>query len=85
MGSVPFTNIIATLDPNAPRRMVLACHYDSKLTPRGFLGATDSAAPCAQMINLARTMQNELENSKVNKDYSDAEKGWNSLLHKTLS
>ena len=64
VGKVPFSNIIATLDPNAPRRMVLACHYDSKLTPRGFLAATDSAAPCAQMINLARSMQNELEGSK---------------------
>ena len=64
VGKVPFSNVIATLDPNAPRRMVLACHYDSKITPRGFLGATDSAAPCAQLINLARTMQSELEGSK---------------------
>eukprot|EP00093_Oithona_nana_P007239 07239.XXX_409223_410097_1 [CDS] Oithona nana genome sequencing. len=64
VGKVPFSNIIATLDPNAPRRMVLACHYDSKISPRGFLAATDSAAPCAQMINLARSMQNELEGSK---------------------
>ena len=64
VGKVPFSNIVATLDPNAPRRMVLACHYDSKISPRGFLAATDSAAPCAQMINLARSMQNELEGSK---------------------
>ena len=64
IGNVEFTNVIATLDPNAPRRMVLACHYDSKITPRGFLGATDSAVPCAQMINLAYTLKNELEATK---------------------
>ena len=29
-------------------RMVIACHYDSLLKPEGFLGATDSAVPCAQ-------------------------------------
>jgi len=67
VGRVRFTNIIATLDPNAPRRMVIACHYDSKVTPQGFLGATDSAAPCAQMINLAKTLQSELNNSKGRK------------------
>ena len=60
IGRVRFTNIIATLDPTAPRRMVIACHYDSKRTPQGFLGATDSAVPCAQMINLAKTLQSEL-------------------------
>ena len=27
IGNVEFTNIIATLDPNAPRRMVIACMY----------------------------------------------------------
>ena len=64
IGNVEFTNVIATLDPNAPRRMVLACHYDSKVTPRGFLGATDSAVPCAQMINLAHTLKNELDSTK---------------------
>ena len=47
-----------------PRRMVIACHYDSKISPTGFLGATDSAAPCAQMINLAHTMRDELVKSK---------------------
>jgi glutaminyl-peptide cyclotransferase len=62
---IKFTNIIATLNPDAPRRMVIACHYDSKLTPEGFLGATDSAVPCAQMINLAHTMQMDLNDHKA--------------------
>ena len=63
-GKVKFTNIIATLNPKAPRRMVIACHYDSKKTPEGFLGATDSAVPCAQMINLAHTMKLDLDDLK---------------------
>lgn len=64
IGIKKFTNIIATLDPDAPRRLVIACHYDSKLTDdrgrTGFLGATDSAVPCSQMINLAHTMKGNL-------------------------
>jgi len=47
-GVKDFTNVIATLDPEAPRRLVIACHYDSLIKPEGFLGATDSAVPCAQ-------------------------------------
>lgn len=68
IGKVKFTNIIATLNPNAPRRMVIACHYDSKMTPSGFLGATDSAVPCAQMINLAHTMKMDLDDQKSSSD-----------------
>jgi len=68
IGNVRFTNIIATLNPNAPRRLVLVCHYDSKISPKGFLGATDSAVPCAQMINLAHTMKMDLDDQKNSKD-----------------
>ena len=32
-GTKAFTNIIATLNPLAPYKMVLACHYDSKVNP----------------------------------------------------
>lgn len=35
-GDKPFRNIIATYDVNAPRRLVLACHYESKIFP-GFV------------------------------------------------
>lgn len=62
LGQKNFENIIATLDPNADRRLVLACHYDSKFTKEGtFLGATDSAVPCAMMITLARDLAPKLE------------------------
>ena len=59
---VPFSNFIATRDPpwvkndgNAGR-LALVAHYDSKLTPNGFIGATDSAAPCAMLMHAARTI-----------------------------
>ena len=51
-----FHNIIATQDPYKPRQLVLACHYDSKTDPDGFLGATDSAVPCAIIMHVAITL-----------------------------
>ena len=51
-----FHNIIATQDPDKPRQLVLACHYDSKTDPYGFLGATDSAVPCAIIMHIAITL-----------------------------
>ncbi|XP_057715609.1 glutaminyl-peptide cyclotransferase [Corythoichthys intestinalis] len=69
-GPLPFTNLIATLNPSAMRRLVLACHYDSKyyaLQWHGieFLGATDSAVPCAMMLELARALDGELKTQKA--------------------
>lgn len=29
-GEKPFTNVIATKNPDAPRRLILAAHFDSK-------------------------------------------------------
>ncbi|XP_077174600.1 glutaminyl-peptide cyclotransferase-like protein isoform X2 [Paroedura picta] len=68
-GTVHFANIVATLDPAAARRLVLACHYDSKYFPhdgrgRSFLGATDSAVPCAILLELATALDRELLQSK---------------------
>ena len=31
-----------------------ACHYDSKIHPEGFIGATDSAVPCALLLDIAQ-------------------------------
>merc|ERR1719369_1158492 len=67
LGQRQFTNIIATHDPRAARRLVIACHYDSKITPRGFVAATDSAVPCAMMLNMAQTMKKYLEKKKQKK------------------
>lgn len=64
-GSLQFENIIAKLNPDAKRYLAMACHYDSKYTKeRNFVGATDSAVPCAQLINLATVMQNHLNSIK---------------------
>ncbi|XP_041667849.1 glutaminyl-peptide cyclotransferase [Cheilinus undulatus] len=68
-GPLPFTNIIATLNPSAKRRLVLACHYDSKYYPPQwhgveFLGATDSAVPCAMILELVRALDTELTAQK---------------------
>jgi glutaminyl-peptide cyclotransferase len=57
MGPKVFRNLIATYDPLIPRRLVLACHYDSKIIPgKRFIAATDSAVPCAMLLDLARTL-----------------------------
>ncbi|KAG8994725.1 hypothetical protein FRB90_000364 [Tulasnella sp. 427] len=56
-GKKQFSNIIATWDPTAPRRLIVAAHYDSKYFPNDqFLGATDSAAPCAFILDAAETL-----------------------------
>ncbi|KAJ7047189.1 glutaminyl-peptide cyclotransferase-like protein [Mycena alexandri] len=62
-GQKQFTNIIATKDPKASRRVILAAHFDSKYypEPNRFLGATDSAAPCAMMLDLAETLDGLLD------------------------
>lgn len=57
---IPFRNFIATRDPPWVKgegevgRLALVAHFDSKLTPRNFIGATDSAAPCAMLMHAAR-------------------------------
>ncbi|KAJ3389314.1 hypothetical protein HDU84_008861 [Entophlyctis sp. JEL0112] len=62
-GRKPFTNIVATKNPRAPRKLVLAAHYDSKYFDSAkdpnhleFVGATDSAVPCAILVALAKAL-----------------------------
>lgn len=63
-GEVEFTSVIATVNPSAPRKLVIACHYESKIMSDGvFLAATDSAVPCAMMLNLAAVLDAELARS----------------------
>ncbi|KAA8894867.1 putative glutaminyl cyclase [Sphaerosporella brunnea] len=62
---VPFVNFVATKDPPWVKqgdvgRYVLVAHYDSKVTPKGFIGATDSAAPCAILLHVARAIDQAL-------------------------
>jgi glutaminyl-peptide cyclotransferase len=62
---IPFINIIARREPPWSKEgevsyMTVAAHYDSKLTPDGFIGATDSAAPCAMIMHTARSLDGAL-------------------------
>lgn len=64
-GSKTFSNLIFTHDPEATRRLVLSAHLDSKYFPTHpedqFVGATDSAAPCAMMMDVASALTNWLD------------------------
>lgn len=66
-GPVTFSNVLAVLNPSAPRRLLLACHHDSKILPRDpkdpqrvFVGASDSAVPCAILLELASALDTQL-------------------------
>lgn len=71
-GELTFTNIVGRLNPDADKFLTLACHYDSKyFADFEFLAATDSAVPCAIMLNLVRTLQPALSDAnRRNKDIS---------------
>uniref|UniRef100_A0A0N5AIH1 Glutaminyl-peptide cyclotransferase n=1 Tax=Syphacia muris TaxID=451379 RepID=A0A0N5AIH1_9BILA len=61
-GVKTFRNLIATFDSTAPKRLVLSCHYDSKIMKEGeFIGATDSAVPCAMLLDLALSLSRYLK------------------------
>ncbi|KAI3340799.1 glutaminyl-peptide cyclotransferase [Ustulina deusta] len=57
---IPFSNLVFTRDPPWAKgngdvgRLALVAHYDSLYQPEGFIGATDSAAPCAILMQVAR-------------------------------
>ncbi|KAI9571404.1 hypothetical protein HD554DRAFT_2203461 [Boletus coccyginus] len=67
-GRHSFTNIIATKDPTALRRVIVSAHYDSKFFPtypeNQFVGATDSAASCAMMLDIAEALNPLLDDRK---------------------
>lgn len=71
-GDLLFTNIIGRLNPDADKYLTLACHYDSKYFPDfEFVAATDSAVPCAIMLDLVRTLRPALTDAnRRNKDIS---------------
>ncbi|XP_076836492.1 glutaminyl-peptide cyclotransferase isoform X2 [Brachyhypopomus gauderio] len=69
-GPINFSNILAVLDPMAPRRLLLACHYDSKMAgshdpKQVFLGATDSAVSCAMILELVTALDIHLKKLKL--------------------
>ncbi|KAG5645570.1 hypothetical protein DXG03_005708 [Asterophora parasitica] len=72
LGNKRFRNIIATKDPTATRRVIMSAHYDSKYEAKypdnQFVGATDSAAPCAMMLDLAEALNPLLDQRKKRVD-----------------
>ncbi|XP_058832462.1 glutaminyl-peptide cyclotransferase-like [Topomyia yanbarensis] len=70
-GRLKFSNIIGKLNPAADKYLTLACHYDSKyFREHAFVGAADSAVPCAMMLNLAKTTESALKLLRNNTDLS---------------
>lgn len=74
-GEKPMSNIIATLpigrnfnsnqkpNPSILNRVIFACHYDSKYFENfDFIAATDSAVPCAMLLDMAQFL---FENSNL--------------------
>ncbi|KAL9061125.1 MAG: hypothetical protein Q9162_000270 [Coniocarpon cinnabarinum] len=62
---VAFRNLVAVRDPPGSRsgqvsRLTLVAHYDSLSTIDGFVGAIDSAAPCAMLLHAARSIDGAL-------------------------
>ncbi|KAI0539078.1 peptidase family M28 [Xylaria digitata] len=58
---VPFQNLLFKREPpwvkeGQSNLLTLVAHYDSKIAPEGFIGATDSAVPCAILMHVARTI-----------------------------
>ncbi|KAH6849991.1 kinase-like domain-containing protein [Chaetomium sp. MPI-CAGE-AT-0009] len=63
---LPFANLVLRREPpwtkgrpGAAAFLTLVAHYDSKIEPAGFVGATDSAAPCAVLMDVARRVEGE--------------------------
>ncbi|KAL0479124.1 glutaminyl-peptide cyclotransferase [Acrasis kona] len=70
LGRLNFTNVIASYNGESKRSnsrnkktLVIAAHYDSKYqkTPNAFQGATDSAVPCAMMLQMAAAFESMLD------------------------
>lgn len=68
-------NFVATKDPPWTKpgdvgRLALVAHYDSKVTPKGFIGATDSAVPCAVILQAVRAIDKALDKkwAKIKKE-----------------
>ncbi|KAK5090515.1 hypothetical protein LTS08_002580 [Lithohypha guttulata] len=64
---VPFRNFIASRRPpwlsdGHVGYLTLVAHYDSKIEPVGFIGATDSAAPCAMIMSAVRSIDAAMTN-----------------------
>lgn len=65
LNEVPFKNIVFKREPpwtqpGQANLLTLVAHFDSKITPKNFIGATDSAVPCAVLMHVARSIDKYL-------------------------
>ncbi|KAF1947942.1 hypothetical protein EJ02DRAFT_391371 [Clathrospora elynae] len=63
---LPFANLIFKREPpwvkpGQANLLTLVAHYDSKYRPEGFVGATDSAAPCAMLMHVAKVVDGHVQ------------------------
>ncbi|KAH8363876.1 hypothetical protein KR084_000195 [Drosophila pseudotakahashii] len=66
LGSRTFQNIMARQNPRAQRYLMLGCHYDSKyFKDFDFVAATDSAVPCALLLNMAKILKDQFHRSNI--------------------
>jgi glutaminyl-peptide cyclotransferase len=52
-------NIVGTL-PGRPPAILIGAHYDTQYRPKGFVGANDSAAGTAALVEIARDLGSDL-------------------------
>lgn len=65
LGKKRFRNIIASINEDSDKTIVLAAHYDSKLFHDfKFVAATDSAASCAILLELAKNFKHSFPDTK---------------------
>lgn len=65
IGQITFRNIIATHNPKSCKRLVFACHYDSKYFKSGkFLGATDSAGEFDKLVRTTNFVATNCKNNQ---------------------
>jgi glutaminyl-peptide cyclotransferase len=55
----PLRNIVGVLPGRAPA-ILIGAHYDTQYRPKGFVGANDSAAGTAALIEIARDLRSDL-------------------------
>lgn len=65
LNEVPFRNIVFKREPpwtkpGQANLLTLVAHFDSKISPKDFIGATDSAVPCAVLMHVARSIDKYL-------------------------
>ncbi|PJF18129.1 putative m28 zn-peptidase glutaminyl cyclase [Paramicrosporidium saccamoebae] len=83
IGKKVFTNLIATANPFAKQRIILCAHYDSKIDfmdgsqkVTNFVGATDSAWPCALLLELAASLPRGSDDLTIQMVFFDGEESF---------